>query len=178
MYKPFSSLWLIIILLINLQCISQKKEEDSLQQKIKFAAKDIMSSAKTCSLITIDSEGVPRVREMSPFKPESDFTVWFGTNPKSRKVEQIKKNSNVTLNYLEKGNTGYVTIHGNATLVNSQEEKDSRWKEEWEAFYPNREEDYLLIKVTPIWMEVVSYSYNILGDSITWKPPVIYFDKH
>lgn len=176
MNKPLSSIWLVIILLINLQCISQKKEEDSLQQKIRITAKDIMSSAITCSLITIDSEGIPRVREMSPFKPENDFTVWFGTNPKSRKVSQIKQNPKVTLYYLEKGNIGYVTIHGNAALVNSQEEKNNRWKEEWEAFYPNREEDYLLIKVTPIWMEVVSYPNNILGDSITWKPPVIYFE--
>ena len=51
-----------------------------------------MISAKTCALITLDSEGRPRVRVMDPFIPENDFTVWFGTNPKTRKVEQIKNN--------------------------------------------------------------------------------------
>ena len=135
-----------------------------------------MSSVKACALITLDEENRPRVRAMDPFLPESDFTVWFGTNPNSRKVAQIKNNSKVTLYYLEKGSTGYVMIHGNATLVNNQEEKDTRWKEEWEAFYPNRTEDYLLIKVTPIWMEVVSYTYNILGDPVIWEPPVVFFD--
>lgn len=153
------------------------KPNDSLQAKVVSAAKTIMTSAKTSSLITIDSEGRPRVREMSPFEAESDFTVWFGTNPKSRKVEQIKNNSKVTLYYLEKESAGYVMIHGNASLVNNQEEKDTRWKEEWDAFYPNKKEDYLLIKVTPIWMEVVSYTYNILGDPITWKPAVINFEN-
>ena len=153
------------------------KPNDSLQVKVVSTAKTIMASANTCSLITIDSEGRPRVREMSPFEAESDFTVWFGTNPKSRKVEQIKNNSKVTLYYLEKESAGYVMIHGNASLVNNQEEKNTRWKEEWEAFYSNKTEDYLLIKVTPIWMEVVSYTYNILGDPITWEPPVINFEN-
>lgn len=167
----------VILVLTSFKSFSQViKPNDSLQAKVVTAAKTIMASAKTCSLITIDNEGRPRVREMSPFEAESDFTVWFGTNPKSRKVEQIKNNSKVTLYYLEKESAGYVMIHGNATLVNNQEEKDNRWKVEWKAFYPNRTEDYLLIKVTPIWMEVVSYTYNILGDPVTWEPPVVFFD--
>ena len=37
--------------------------------------------------------------------------------------------------------------------------------------------DYLLIKVTPEWMEVVSYAHNLVGDTITWEPPIVVFDK-
>ena len=51
---------------------------------------EIMSAAGTCTLITLDQEGRPRARVMDAFLPEDDFTVWFGTNPKSRKVAQIK----------------------------------------------------------------------------------------
>ncbi len=135
-----------------------------------------MTSSKTCALITVDDEGRPRVRVMDPFEPEPDFTIWFGTNPKSRKVDQIKNNPKVTLYYLENNNAGYVMIQGTAELVNDKTEKETRWKNEWEAFYPNKPHDYLLIKVTPNWMEVVSYTHNIIGDPETWEPPKVVFD--
>jgi general stress protein 26 len=149
---------------------------DSLHQKLTNAAKEIMTSAKTCALITIDQEGNPRVRTMDHFAPEIDFTVWFGTNPKSRKVYQIKQNPSVTLYYLANDGSGYVTIHGEAEIVNNQEEKEKRWKVAWEAFYPNKSEDFALIKVTPHWMEVVSYAHGVVGDPITWEPPRVIFN--
>ncbi len=175
--NSFILLILTFIFLIPLHGISQKFDtNDSLQQNVKVAALEIMSAVKTCALITLDEENRPRVRAMDPFLPESDFTVWFGTNPNSRKVAQIKKNPKVTLYYLENESNGYVMIHGTAELVNVQEEKDKRWKPEWEAFYPNKKEDYLLIKVTPDWMEVVSYAHNLVGDTITWEPPIVVFE--
>jgi len=112
---------------------------------------------------------------MDPFPPDSGFTVWFGTNPRSRKVEQIRNNPKVTLYYLEESGSGYVMIYGKAQLVDDQEYKDKWWKEEWAAFYPDNKENYLLIKVTPEWMEVVSYIHGITGDPVTWEPPRITF---
>jgi len=153
------------------------KLQDSINNKLKKAAREIMTSAGTCALITIDQEGRPRVRVMDPFVPESDFTVWFGTNPNSRKVDQIKKDPKVTLYYLDSDGSGYVMIHGTAQIVIDQEEKEKRWKVEWEAFYPNKTEDYLLIKVSPEWMEVISYTRGIAGDPTTWEPPTVLFDS-
>tara|TARA_R110000787_G_scaffold86285_3_gene184000 strand:+ start:16872 stop:17411 length:540 start_codon:yes stop_codon:yes gene_type:complete len=179
MNKPNSSNFLIftIILLFPIIGFSQKlNSKDSLQQKIKTAALEIMGTVKTCALITLDEENRPRVRAMDPFLPENDFTVWFGTNPNSRKVAQIKKNPKVTLYYLENKSNGYVMIQGTAELVNLQEEKNKRWKPEWEAFYPNKKEGYQLIKVTPDWMEIVSYAHNLVGDTITWEPPMVVFE--
>ena len=94
MKKINKSIYLIftIFLLIPSVGFNQNNEHlDSLNNKLINAAKEIMTSAETCALITLDHEGRPRVRAMDPFLPESDFTVWFGTNPKSRKVDQIKK---------------------------------------------------------------------------------------
>jgi len=174
------SIYLIfaIILLIPFFGFSQNIEHlDSINNKLLTAAREIMSSAGTCALITLDQEGRPRVRAMDPFLPESDFTVWFGTNVNSRKVDQIKKDPRVTLYYLENEDSGYVMIHGIAQIVDNKKEKEKRWKVKWEAFYPNKLEDYLLIKVLPEWMEVVSYSHGLLGDPITWKPPTAIFDS-
>lgn len=149
---------------------------DTSDEKLLEAAKEIMTAAGTCALITLDEEGLPRVRAMSPFLPENDLTVWFGTNPKSRKVVQIKKDPRVTLYYLDSDASGYVMIHGTAQIVDDQKEKDKRWKDEWNDFYANKKEAYLLIKVTPKWLEVSSVKRGIHSDSLTWQPPVLKFD--
>lgn len=178
--KPFRlsiHLMLPFFLFMPIKGISQLMEPtDSLNSELLIAAREVMTSAGTCALITLDQEGRPRVREMDPFLPESDFTVWFGTNPRSRKVAQIKMDPRVTLYYPDTDGSGYVMIHGTAQLVNDEKEKENRWKVEWEPFYPDKPEDYLLIKVTPEWMEVISYTNGILGDPTTWEPPIVKFD--
>lgn len=109
------------------------------------------------------------------FAPESDFTVWFGTNPISRKVEQIRQNPNVTLCYLDSDVSGYVVIRGKAHLVNDPKKKEKRWKTEWEDFYPDNSSGYLLIKVLPDWMEDLSYTHGTNGDPVTWQPQRVNF---
>ena len=166
-----------IIVLSPIKNFCQNTEHASYSNdQLIEAARDIISSTTTCALITMN-DSIPMVRVMDPFPPEGDFTVWLGTNPKSRKVNQIKKNPHVTLYYLEKDASGYVVIHGTAELVNDQEEKEKHWKEEWKAFYPDKNESYLLIKVSPDWMEVISYKHGIMGDTSTWTPPSVIFDS-
>ena len=167
----------MILLFAPLKTFGQTIElKDSLDIKLMNAARAIMTTAKTCALITLDDKDRPMVRIMDPFLPESDFTVWLGTNPESRKVNQIKKNPNVTLYYLENDGLGYVVVHGIAQLVNDEGEKEKRWKTEWNAFYPNKPNGYLLIKVSPESIEVLSNAHGIVGDPKTWQPPSVHFD--
>ena len=166
-------------MLFPLKGFSQNKvSRDSTDNKLISAAKEIMNLAGTCALITLDEEGRPRVRAMDPFAPEDDLTVWFGTNSKSRKVNQIKKDPRVTLYYLDSDVSGYVMIHGIAKLVDDEEEKEKWWKDKWEAFYLKNKENYLLIKVSPVWMEISSTPRSIFGDTITWQPPKVIFDSN
>ncbi|MCP4460011.1 MAG: pyridoxamine 5'-phosphate oxidase family protein [Cytophagales bacterium] len=174
----FPCLTILILLFVPFKVVGQNElANDSSRIGLISAAREIMTKAGTCALITLDEEGRPRVRVMDPFLPESDLTVWFGTNPKSRKVNQIKNDPRVTLYYLDNSESGYVMIHGVAQLVDDPLEKKVRWKEEWTAFYPNKSENYLLIKVSPSWMELVSYRHGILGDTVTWQPPKVIFDN-
>ena len=168
----------ILLVCIPLIGIAQhtKNSNFSKADLIKSAL-EIMNSTGTCALVTQDNKGISRVRIMDPFPPEKDLTVWLGTNPKSRKVSQIKKNNKVTLYYRDKDDSGYVMIHGKAELINNQKEKNKYWKDTWKSFYPNKKESYLLIKITPIWMEIVSPPRNIVGDDGTWEPPTIYFNS-
>lgn len=147
------------------------------KKELLGVAKQIIDNAGTCALITIDNTGSPRARAMDPFPVEEDFTIWFGTNSNSRKVDQIKNDPRVTLYYLDNDASGYVVISGEATLIDDNELKSKYWKESWKDFYPENRENYLLIKVTPLWLEVLSPPNNVFNDTYTWEPPVVKFES-
>jgi len=112
---------------------------------------------------------------MDPFLPEADWSIWMGTNRESRKVRDIQENPRVALYYYSPDHAGYVAVYGTAHLVDEPEEKASRWKDEWESFYPDRESQYLLIQVIPERLEVIDYSRGIQGDPGTWEAPSVHF---
>lgn len=167
----------VVFLLSPFSGFSQSTEaKDTTQNNVISAAREIMHAASTCALITLDEEGNTRVRTMDPFLPEENFTVWLGTNANSRKVKQIKKQPTVTLYYLDSDASGYVVIEGTAELIDDKAAKEKWWKKEWEAFYPNKADTYLLIKITPQWMEVSSTTRGIFSDPTTWQPPKVVFE--
>jgi len=61
---------------------------------------------------------------------------------------------------------GYATLLGRAALVSDPAEKAKRWKDDWAKLYKdrNRGDDYLLIKVTPIRLEVSAEGEGIRND--------------
>lgn len=154
----------------------QEESQGFSYNELLAISKEIITETGYCTLITLDEKGQPRARLMDPFIPKDGLTIWFGTNPKSRKVKQIKNDPRVTLFYMASDTTGYVTIHGEAELINDLNEKEQHWKNKWKDFHPDYPEDYLLIKVSPLWLEVISTKYNINGDSITWQPPKLILD--
>ena len=142
------------------------------------AAREIMASARYCALITLDSSGNPQARTLDPFPPDENMVVWLGTNPRTRKVAQIRRNPRVALFYIDREAQAYVTITGTARVVNDPIEKAKRWKDEWKGFYPDRARDFVLIAVRPERLEVVSVKKGIIGDPNSWKPPAVDLLKH
>lgn len=154
----------------------QSQERQPLgRERIITVAREIMAAARYCALITRDASGRAHARTLDPFPPDEQMIVWLGTNPRSRKVAEIRRDHRVTLYYFDRDGQSYVTIYGTARLVNNPAEKAKRWKDEWQAFYSDRAKDYLLIEVTPEQLEVVSVSKGIVGDARNWRPPSISF---
>lgn len=138
------------------------------QEKIRHAARALIDSVGLCALITIDTTGKANVRTMDPFPPDKNFIIWLGTNRFSRKVQDIRHNSNVALYYNDPKGGGYVTIQGQAEIVDDPAQKSKRWKKEWEQFYQNREQTYILIKVYPEKLFIIDYRNGFTGDAMTW----------
>jgi general stress protein 26 len=142
---------------------------------LERAARELIAGARYAALITIGPDGAPQARTIENLPPEADFSVWFATNPRTRKVAEVRRDPRVTLYWFDPARMGYVTLIGRARLVNDAAEKAKRWQPGWKAFYPDRERDYLLVQVRPLRLEVVSPSHGIIGDSLTWRPPAVEF---
>jgi general stress protein 26 len=155
---------------------SQVKQTPRLdRQSLIETAREIMKTARYCALITLDSNGRPHARTMDPFLPEDNMVVWLGTNARSRKVAEIRRNQRVTLYYFVSDDQAYVTISGRARIVRDATEKVKHWKDEWKDFYPDREKNYLLIAIVPEKLAVISVKLGIVGDTVTWTPPTVRF---
>ena len=147
------------------------------EQKIVTTARAIIDEAYFGTLITINSKGQPKSRVMEPFSPDDDLIIWLATNPRSRKATEIKANSTATLNYFNKTKMEYVSLMGNAFLENDETLKAEKFKDGWDKFYPNKKENYLLIKFIPNTLELVSASNQYPGDSVTWTPHQVILRK-
>jgi general stress protein 26 len=156
---------------------SQENRKQLSQAELVAAARAIMTAARFCALITLDSSGRPQARTLDPFPPDEQMVVWLATNPRTRKVGEIRRNPRVTLYYFDREEQAYVTIYGIARLVNDPKEKAKHWKDEWKDFYPDRARDFLLIVVKPEKLEIVNVKRGIVGDPNTWKPRSVSFPK-
>jgi len=141
------------------------------------AAHQIMEKARYCSFVTLGEDGSLQARIVDAFPPDEDMVVWLGTNPVTRKVAEVRKDPRATLCCFDPAGQGYVTLIGKADIVTEPAEKAKRWKDDWLAFYKDkyRGDDYVLIRVRPRRLEIVSYADKLLNDPVTWRPISVEF---
>jgi general stress protein 26 len=139
------------------------------------AAKDVMQTARYSTFVTIGDNGQPQARIVDPFVPEADLIIWIGTNSLTRKVAEVRRDPRVTLLYFNAVASEYVTVIGTATLVTDSAEKARHWKEDWATFYKDgpRDDGYLLIRVRPSRLEVLSPRHGVVNDPKTWRPATV-----
>lgn len=137
-------------------------------------AREIIETDITCTFISVDENNQPQARILASFPIEDDWVVWVGTSTNSRKVSQVKNNSNVMIFFYDPKGRSYVSIAGSGKIVNNPELKKKYWKEGWTKYYKNPETDYVLIKVIPERIEICSYKHKLFWDD-TGKPAFVEF---
>jgi len=154
--------------MVALVLLSGQVQSDDRTQLLD-AARETINSARYAALISIDETGQPRSRTVDAFPPDENFVVWVATRPVTRKVQQIRNNARVTLYYWHADSRSYVSIMGEATLVDDDKVKNRMRREaDSDKLYPEFPADYVLIKIQPKVLEGVLPGYR--GDSRTWAP--------
>jgi len=143
--------------------------------QVVAVARDIMQAARYCTLVTIGPDGQPQARIVDPFLPDSDLTIWIATNPVTRKVQEIRRDPRITLLYFSPATFEYVTVLGTAVVDADSLHRAAHWKPEWAGLYRDqyRGADYLLLRVRPTRLEVVSVGRGVRNDPQTWRPVTI-----
>ena len=146
------------------------------EAKILAAAKAMFAEDRTATLVTVDANGVPRVRPVGVKPPGDDLIFWIGTRRTSRKVAQIRGNSNATLHFnFDDFNNGYenafyvsfmgtATAHTDESTLAVQRPGEKIRKELW----PNFPDDYAAIRFKPTWLEL--YGKGVDAHEVNWQP--------
>jgi general stress protein 26 len=143
--------------------------------QIRAAAFDVMKAARYCTLITLGADGQPQARIVDPLVVESEGRIWIATNPLTRKVAEIKRDSRVTLMFFNQPANEYVTVLARASVVTDAGRKAAHWKPEWKPFYKEQAAgaDFMLFEVTPFRLEISSPRHKLNNDPNTWRPVVL-----
>jgi general stress protein 26 len=144
--------------------------------RIIAAARAIFAEDHIGSLVTIDADGMPRVRPVGVWEPDNDLVLWIATRRTSRKVAQIRGNPKAALlfNFDDSANNyanafyasfmGTATVHIDDATLATKRPNDELRRELW----PNFPNDFAAIRFQPRWLEVLGK--GIVPDEQSWQP--------
>ncbi|TCT05920.1 pyridoxamine 5'-phosphate oxidase family protein [Aquabacter spiritensis] len=114
-----------------------------------------MAARHACMLIDRDG-GRLRARPMAPVAKPADGVVWFVTDVRSAKDDEIERDPQVCIAYAEPNDRFYLSVSGTAEVVRDVAKLKEIWSSAMEAFFPGGPEDpnARLIKVTPDQAEI------------------------
>ena len=117
------------------------------KEKVWEMIKDI----KVAMLVTMDSEGHHFARPMVAQEPDEHHDLWFFSSLDSPKIQEIIAHPEVLLSYADPDGNAYVSISGEAAVVQDRAKIDDLWSESLKAWWPKGKDDpnVTLISVTP-----------------------------
>lgn len=118
---------------------------------------DMLKEPFLASFATVTEDGKPWVRYVTP-RAAKDLTLRFATAAGSRKVAQLKKNSEVHLacGAIDPMNAkNYLQIQGRAEFKNDQAERDAFWHDILKRYFKGPDDpNYGVVVVKPYRIEV------------------------
>lgn len=87
-------------------------------------------------MTTVCKDGSLNSRPMITQEPQFDGGLWFFTRADSAKVGEVEEEGQVNLTYENAMESVYVSLSGQATLVQDRQQIEKLWKEELTAWFP------------------------------------------
>ncbi len=166
------------------QAMSKSLYRVDAPEVIVKAARTLMESDENMALVSVDEEGQPRVRTVRAFLSDVDqadhrktMTVWVMTRDSTRKVEQIRRQPQVTLYFNDDANFSYLTIMGTATVhtdpTNHGVKAFLALEGYKEFFWPKFPEGFVMLEIQPVWIEFMGP--GVKNHPQNWRPQAIEF---
>ena len=115
-------------------------------KKMKSMAEDI----RFC-MYTTYANGRIESRPMTTLEIDEEGNVWFFTSRNTEIGDSSNQGEPVTLIYSEPKNNTYISVSGNAEIVESEAKKEELWNPMSKAWFPEGKDDpnLVVLKVTP-----------------------------
>lgn len=112
--------------------------------------KKLVNEINVCMFITNKQEA-DHTRPMATVEVEENGTLWFFTDIRSIKVEEINSNHTVHLVYAHPGKESYLDVWAEASVVTDMQSKKDKWTPFVKAWFPDGVDDpnLALLKVQP-----------------------------
>lgn len=122
-------------------------------EQILLAAKDITAKVSNCWVATADQRGGANARIVQPFFSQLDQDGWivrFLTSGKSRKAAEIASSGRISLGYQYDLEQAYVTLVGEAKIIDDRGYLKDNWRIEWNVIFPDGPSDLdaVIVEVT------------------------------
>ena len=126
--------------------------EKNLQQEEainKF--KKLAQEVNICMFITNTNEEKEHTRPMATIDVDDDGTLWFYTDIRSIKVEEVTMDKQVHLTYAHPGKESYMDVWGTSSIVTDRALIKEKWSPVVKAYFPGGADDpnVALMKVRP-----------------------------
>jgi len=127
---------------------------------------ELMETAETAIVTTIDSEGFPQTRAMFNLRRKeqfpglagffkkhgNDYTVYFTTNTSSPKLAHIRQNPKIAVYYCKADEFRGLMLGGEMEIVTDRSIKEAIWQKDWETYYPGgpHDPDHTVLLLRPM----------------------------
>ena len=126
-----------------------------------------------------EDEAALHARPMAYRKVEDDGDLWFFTKNDSRKVRELTRDPRVLVSFADPKDQTFVSISGQAEVVDDREKVSALWNEIYRAWFPGGVQDpnVVLVRVRAEHAEywdnstsVMVYAFGYLKAAVTGKP--------
>lgn len=115
---------------------------------------DLIEEKNICMLVTRD-DGVMRARPMAASPRRSEHTIWFITDRRNHKDEEIRTHPEVCMTFQDERGNNYVSVSGTARMVEDRAKLEKLWNPAVDAWFEGGPDDprATLIAVEPLQAE-------------------------
>ncbi|HWJ27404.1 MAG TPA: pyridoxamine 5'-phosphate oxidase family protein [Flavisolibacter sp.] len=113
--------------------------------------KKLVNDINVCMFITNNRQEENHTRPMATIEVDEEGTLWFYTDVRSIKVEEVSQEHQVHLVYAHPGKESYLDVCGRATVDTNKQSIKDKWSPLVKAWFPQGVDDpnLALLQVKP-----------------------------
>ncbi len=130
--------------------------EQKVGAEARAKVRDLVKDINIAMLSTRGEDGHFHARPMGTSKAEFDGTLWFLTDKRTAKVDELTRDPEVHVTYSDASKQNYVSLSGSGTIVTDRATIKELWSEPARAWFPKGVDDPDLVAMR-VDIEIAEY---------------------